>query len=386
MAKHFALVCFVFAATYQPALSAEPTGKWWSQEADQALGKAKDNRAELEKALTTVPQEQRKGMEFLIANMPDGDLRNLKADFLLLNTDLAYKARDEFPWGKKVPEDIFLNDVLPYANVDEKRDAWRKEFHEMCAPIVKDCKTASEAVGKLNSELYKKLNVHYSPQRRAPNLSPKESIAQTTASCTGLSIILCDACRAIGVPARVAGTPMWTNGRGNHTWVEIWDGNWHFTGACEPDELDHGWFVGDAAKAQKNSPEHAIYAASFRKTDMHFPMVWARNSKTIPGINVTDRYAKVEDPKAAEKVRLLVHVVNAEKKRVEMEVTVTAKDDPKLQLTSSSRGERADKNDICFFALPRGREFVIKVGSVEKTVKTAAAGAEQIVNIELPAK
>jgi hypothetical protein len=35
--------------------------------------------------------------------------------------------------------------------------------------------------------------------------------------------------------------------------LEIHDGGWHFTGACEadPNGLDRGWFVGDAAKFYK---------------------------------------------------------------------------------------------------------------------------------------
>ena len=76
-------------------------------------------------------REQRKGMAFLIANMPDHDLRSLHADFLLQNVDLAYRARKQFPWGVRIPEDIFLNDVLPYANVDEVRDPWRKQLFEL---------------------------------------------------------------------------------------------------------------------------------------------------------------------------------------------------------------------------------------------------------------
>ena len=59
---------------------------------------------------------------------------------------------------------------------------------------------------------------------------------------------------------------MWTNGRGNHTWVEIWDGDWHFVGAAEPDPngLDRGWFAHDASLAVKDDREHAIYASSFK--------------------------------------------------------------------------------------------------------------------------
>lgn len=283
-----------------PFVTAADPAPWWNDEVETALKAAKGNRSELEKALHAVPKEQRTGMAFLVANMPDADLTALKAEFLLTNVELAYKARKETPWGKDVPEELFLNDVLPYANVDEKRDEWRKGFYELCMPMVKDCKTPTDAVQVLNAELFKKLNLGYSTQRKAPNQSPKESIEQGKASCTGLSIVLSDACRAVGIPARLVGTPLWADKRGNHTWVEIWDRGWHFTGACEPDPtgLDRGWFVGAAAQAKKDVPEHAIYAASFKKTRQHFPLVWAPKYQGVPGENVTDRYASKAAPDA----------------------------------------------------------------------------------------
>lgn len=346
---------------------------------EKALAKAKDNRPQLEAALDGVPADQRKGMEFLVANMPDRDLTALKADFLKTNHTLAYKARQEFPWGKDVPEEVFFNNVLPYANVDEKRDPWRQEFYDLCKPLAKDCKTPSEVAMKLNKELYPKLALKYAPQRKAPNLSPKESIAQGTASCTGLSIVLSDACRAVGVPTRLVGTPNWSDKRGNHTWIEIWDKDWHFTGACEPDPLglDRGWFVGDAAKAQKDSPEHAIYAASFRKSDTHFPLVWARDSKAVPGENVTDRYAKVT-AKKADTARLSVYVLDANKKRVVTAVTVT---DGTAKHEGKSRGESADLNDTLDFDLKPGTEYTVTVGDVTKTLKTGKAGEATTVEI-----
>jgi poly(3-hydroxybutyrate) depolymerase len=268
---------------------------------EKALARAGGNRPELEKALTEVAHNERPGMAFLVAHMPDRDLRALKADFLLANTRLAYRARRELPWGKDIPDDVFLNDVLPYANVDERRDDWRQAFFDLCLPLVKDCKTPAEAAVKLNTALFPKLKVGYSTGRKAANQSPFESIEQGKASCTGLSIILADACRAVCVPARLAGTPNWSDKRGNHTWVEVWDKKWHFTGACEPDPLglDRGWFTADAARAQKDVPEHAIYATSFKDTGTHFPLVWDRRNTAVPGVNVTDRYAKSEATDAA---------------------------------------------------------------------------------------
>ena len=85
----------------------------------------------------------------------------LRADLLLENVRLAYKARTQVPWGRRLPEEVFLNDVLPYANVDETRELWRNDFYERCLPIVKVCKTPGEAAQKLNGKLFKTLNVKY---------------------------------------------------------------------------------------------------------------------------------------------------------------------------------------------------------------------------------
>src|SRR5262249_47262728 len=46
----------------------------------------------------------------------------------------------------------------------------------------------------------------------------------------------------------------------------------------------------------KDVPEHAIYAASFRRTDVHFPLVWAPGRKDVPAENVTDHYVRAETP------------------------------------------------------------------------------------------
>ncbi|QEL20208.1 transglutaminase-like domain-containing protein [Limnoglobus roseus] len=353
-------------------------------EVEKALAKAKDNRPQLEAALDGVPKEQRKGMEFLVANMPDRDLTTLTADFLKANHALAYKAKQDVPWGKDIHEDVFFNNLLPYANIDEKRDPWRQEFSDLCRPIVKDCKTPTEVAMKLNKELYPKLALKYAPQRKAPNFSPKESIAQGTASCTGLSIVLSDACRAVGVPTRLVGTPNWSDKRGNHTWLEVWDKDWHFTGACEPDPLglDRGWFVGDAAKAQKDNPEHAIYAASFRKTDQHFPLVWARDNKNVPGENVTDRYAKTT-AKKADTVRVSIRVLTADKKRVAAAVTVSG---GKAKFEGKSRSESADLNDTLEFDLLPATEYTVTVGDVTKRITTGKAGESQAVVVELNSK
>jgi len=120
------------------------------------------------------------------------------------------------------------------------------------------------------------------------------------ATCTGLSILLVDAFRSIGIPARIAGTPMWTNMRGNHNWVEVWiDGKWYFT-EYYYDALNKSWFLTDAGKADIQKPEHCIYATSYKPADTYFPMVWDSLSHNIHGYNVTKFYIDLYEKQISE--------------------------------------------------------------------------------------
>ena len=269
---------------------------------ESALDRAGMNRAQLQQALNLAPTAHQEGMRFLIENMPDRDLQKLSAEFLLDNVRLAYQAWDESVWKNDLPKEIFLNTVLPYASINERRDAWRKDFRERFLPLISDAKTPSQAAAVLNQKVFPLLKVRYSTQRPKADQSPYESMKSGTASCTGLSVLLIDACRAVGVPARFVGTPQWSDKSGNHSWVEVWDRGWHFTGAAEPsgDELDKAWFVGRAAAAQREHPLHAIYATSFQRTTLKFPLVWDKTADDICAVNVTDRYvARAATPPAS---------------------------------------------------------------------------------------
>ena len=356
---------------------------------DSALAESGENRAELTKALSTAPEAQREGMAFLIAHMPTEDLRSLTAGFLLGNTTLAYEARAAAPWSSRIPPDIFLNDVLPYASLNERRDEWRRQLREIAAPLVADCQTPGEAAQALNRALFRTVKVRYSTKRKKADQSPLESMESGLASCSGLAILLVDACRAVGVPARVVGTPLWTNLRGNHTWVEVWDGGWHFLGAAEPDPkgLDRGWFKGDAAKALRDVPQHAIYASSFRRTGLAFPLVWDRGIEWVPAVNVTDRYTAAA-PAPAGQVRLLVRVLDRAGRRIAAKVSVTDPTDPALKLEGTSRDETADRNNLLPFLLGPKRAYRLRVESSghaqEREITTGEkAGAEETVTVEV---
>jgi transglutaminase-like putative cysteine protease len=258
----------------------------------QRLSLAEQNRDALIAAVAKAPPDHREALAFLLVNMPEPDLKSLGADFLLRNVELAHAARERTPWAKAVPEELFLNDVLPYANLNEHREDWRADFVKRFAPLVEKCGSTGEAAQVLNRAVFPALKVAYhATKRRKPDQSPSESAEIGYASCSGLSIILADACRAVGVPARVVGTPLWADGSGNHTWVEAWDGRqWRFVGAAEPGEFDKTWFADVAAMADAARPETRIFAASFRQTGVAFPMVWDPTSKDYPAVDVTRYY------------------------------------------------------------------------------------------------
>ncbi len=338
---------------------------------------AGSNQPEIEAALKAVPPAQKEGMEFLVTNMPDSDRETLTSTFLLQNVRAAYAAWDKAPWKAQVPKAIFLNDVLPYASLSETREDFHAVLREKALPLVAGCKTSGEAAMRLNEKLFPAVNVRYSTERARADQSPSESMKSGLASCSGLSILLVDACRAVGIPARVAGTPLWANLRGNHTWVEVWDsGGWHFVGAAEPDAagLDHAWFAHDASEARQNDPLHAIYATSFLKTGLTFPLVWADDDHSVAAVNVTERYVpKIQASIAPGMTRLLVKVLDESGKRIVTPIVVRSVLDSQILGQAVSRGESADLNDMAAFSLPQSQSYTV---SNKYAVQTVQVGTD----------
>ena len=173
--------------------SAQSPERWWNDAVEAALAQAGPNRPELLSALQQAPQDDRVAVAFLVENMPLRDLQNLTADFLLTQVEQAAEIQAGTPW--EMPESLYLNYVLPYANVDEPREPWRQQLNQICKPLIENCQTPAETAQRLNEQLFGKIQVRYSTQRKRANQAPSESMEQGLASCTGLSILLVDACR-----------------------------------------------------------------------------------------------------------------------------------------------------------------------------------------------
>lgn len=206
---------------------------------------------------------------------------------------LALESRERYPWAQGVGDDLFLNDVLPYAVLDEPRARSRARVRALSEPIVEGATDAAEAAQALNRELFSRMGVRYSTERMRANQNALETLDTGLASCTGLSVLLVEACRSVGIPARIAGIASWPGRGGNHAWVEIHDGErWRFTGAAEYDAqgLDRGWFVGRAAGAVPGHALHGVWATSWRVTGDHYPLAWSMGDTSVPAVDVSDRY------------------------------------------------------------------------------------------------
>jgi len=345
---------------------------------DKALRIAGDNRSELKKAIKKVPNDQLQGMKWLITHMPDEDLKELSAEFLLSNCELAYNVRNHTPWGSEVPDELFFAYVLPYANLNERVEDWRLDFYNKFYPMVKDKRSSYEAVALLNHSIFKELGVIYSTARPKADQSPYESIDAGMASCTGLSILLIDACRSVGIPARFVGTPSWHNNSGNHSWVEIWDGEWHFTGAAEPtgEKLNESWFQDLASNATKGSSKYGIFAATWEETDIFFPMDWLPDIKKYNAIDVTNRYEI--DLVNEELIPIRIRALDSSGNRQEVKVMVFGEDDYLAE--GISKGETCDANDHLTFMLPKGKVFKLQSREVTKMVKVTK---EEIIDFGL---
>ncbi|MBQ6742356.1 MAG: transglutaminase domain-containing protein [Bacteroidales bacterium] len=190
--------------------------------------------------LDTLSAMEREAMEFLYAYMPLSDLADYEPSFYLNQVRYAFKAREEMPWGKDVPEDIFRHFVLVYRVNNENLDTARMVFYRELKDRVKGL-SMEEAALEVNHWCHEHVAYRASDSRTS---APLATMRTSLGRCGEESTFTVTAMRAVGIPARQCYTPRWAHCDDNHAWVEVYvDGEWKFLGACEPDpRLNMGWF------------------------------------------------------------------------------------------------------------------------------------------------
>jgi len=100
--------------------------------------------------------QQEEALKFLFAYMPLSDLAAYNGDFFLANANIALKTRKESPWGKSIPEEIFLHYVLPLRIYSENLDSFRIAYCDEIQGRVKgmDAKDAALEINHWCHEKY----------------------------------------------------------------------------------------------------------------------------------------------------------------------------------------------------------------------------------------
>jgi O-antigen ligase/tetratricopeptide (TPR) repeat protein len=240
-------------------------------------------------ALQAGDPEERACLAFLLANMPDCDVLGLDPALLVENVRLACLARRTIPLAAGVPDDVFLEYVLPYAAADEARDRWRADFYERFREVARESPSVEEAVIRLSRETVLQFRLVYSNKNiREPLIGSRRIIERGLVSCGEASLMLVDACRAVGLPARLAVLPRYRGKPGGHIWVEVWDaGRWRHIVAYDPSLLDKTWISARLASMFPRGGRGLIFAPRFRRTGFRAMSGW--NSVFV---DISENYLK----------------------------------------------------------------------------------------------
>ena len=239
---------------------------------------------------------EREALMFLYAYMPIGDVTDYPGDYYLENVRLSKQTRDEMPWGKEIPDEVFRHFVLPIRVNNENLDDSRRVFYDELKDRVKGL-PMKDAILEVNHWCHEK--VIYTPSDGRTS-SPLASVKTAYGRCGEESTFTVAALRSVGIPARQVYTPRWAHTDDNHAWVEAWvNGKWYFLGACEPEPvLNLGWFNGPAYRGmlmhtkvfgKYNGPEDVMERTD-GYTEINVIDNYAPSAKAV--ITVTDANGK----------------------------------------------------------------------------------------------
>ncbi|GMQ59095.1 transglutaminase domain-containing protein [Vallitalea sediminicola] len=213
-------------------------------------------------------------IKFLYTCMPLSDIANYSFDIYLKYVKHGLFIRENMPWGKDIPVNIFLKYVMFYRVNNENIEDCRAVFYNNLMDTIED-KSMIEAVIEVNYWCLEQVTYQTTDERTA---SPLTVLRSAYGRCGEESTFTVTAMRSVGIPARQVYVPRWSHCDDNHAWVEVWcNGKWNYLGACEPEpSLNIGWFTAAASRAMlinsriftsMNNMEHIIDEEIISKND-----------------------------------------------------------------------------------------------------------------------
>lgn len=295
-------------------------------------------------------------------------------------------AAAEFPWSHEAPPDLVQASVLPDRVAQETPCDWRPVLTPTAESLVRDCGSAREAVPTLAAGLPEATGVYYSVERRKPAMNVLEALAEKKVSCTGQSILLVCALRAVGIPARMVGLLTWNHVPGNHSWVEAWfEGEWHMIEYAESD-FNTPWVMENIGMLDPQDPLQRIQALTPAGNTFFLP-AYAMDKRKLPAEDVTDRYAALARAWYAragactEEQRLMVDCTERPKEPLRVMVET---EDGKPVSEDVLPTTQDDVRRFARLSLPREGAFHLRIeGSAERRPIKATPAPVQILRLSL---
>lgn len=245
MKKFTAIISFIAFLISQPAFSAFISNPKYLDDLNKQFERQKilvgSHFSEYESAIDLITDpDERQAFQYICAYSPLSDMADYTPDFVRTNACIAVKALREMPWGKNIPEDVYLHFVLPHRINNENLDSFRIIMYDSLKTRLSGMNLHDAAL-EVNHWCHEHVTYRGSDERTS---APLSTIRTSFGRCGEESTLLVTALRTVGIPARQVYTPRWAHCDDNHAWVEAWiDGRWCFMGACEPSpEVNMGWF------------------------------------------------------------------------------------------------------------------------------------------------
>ena len=148
------------------------------------------------------------------------DIRELKADFLIRNIEMAFEAWGK-EWAREVPFEIFCRYILPYRAQNEPVSDLRETLMHRYLPVLDSVQPQNplEACKVVNAQLAKE--IHYKETGHALQPTIEEMERTGIGTCDALCNYTAFVMRAVGIPVAVHQTT-WTRMDRGHTWCAVW--------------------------------------------------------------------------------------------------------------------------------------------------------------------
>jgi hypothetical protein len=216
------------------------------------------------------------------------DYSHINADYLIENIDLAFKARNESAWSKKISFEQFCEFVLAYRIRREPPEVWRPVFYEKYREL-RDSVHADSII-QLARVIHKRLlpKLRFNDIFRSyPFDIPLDKMKERRyGACPQIAVYTAMVMRSLGIPIALDYSPLWANHNAGHDWNALL--------------LEGGkivWFHGEDSRLGWVSFRKIakIYRETYGRQKIELP----ENARDVPlsllddhRLDVTDEYTK----------------------------------------------------------------------------------------------